>query len=74
MTHNYYQCKCNRFGCQFCEGGLAMCTICNGAEGELTRECPGRELTKEERVRIYDGTLNFENGKWFIPVHLEKRK
>jgi hypothetical protein len=74
MKHSYYKCQCNRVGCQFCDGGLVACTICDGAEGTLTKECCGRLLTKEEENNIYDRRLDYENGHWFIPVILEKRK
>jgi hypothetical protein len=44
---------------------LAFCTTCNGGEGELTSECCGRPLTKDERHRVYIvGDLDFIDGEW----------
>lgn len=44
---------------------LAFCTTCKGGEGELTTECCGRPMTREERHRVYKlGNLDFVNGKW----------
>jgi hypothetical protein len=63
--HTFYQCKCNKFGCQFCDGGLGLCTVCDGAEGTLTTECPGRKITKEEAAKIYNWkSLDFKDGQW----------
>ncbi len=48
-----------------CEGNLASCTTCKGAEGSLTTECCGRPITEEEVHRIYEvGDLDFVDGKW----------
>jgi hypothetical protein len=64
--HVYYECDCNRPGCQFCDGGLGYCTVCGGAEGSLTIECCGRKITKHEEDRIYyGGNLDFHDGDWW---------
>lgn len=59
---------CNKqdcYPCQWCDGGLFACIICGGAEGSLTTECCGRQLTEQEERRIYTvGDLNFRNGQW----------
>lgn len=62
--HLYFVCNCNRHGCQFCDGGLASCVICNGFEGTLPRNCPGIELTPMQREQIYRGELDFKDGEW----------
>jgi hypothetical protein len=73
--HIFYTCAplyaCQDNGsptCKFCEGGLALCTICGGAEGTLPSECPGIEMSEyqEDAVWLYK-TLDFKNGKWFNP-------
>ena len=63
--HKYFKCDCNEVHCQYCDGGLAFCTVCKGGEGSLTTECCGRPLTDEEEDRIYiERTLNFKGGRW----------
>lgn len=34
--------------CQYCDGGLAFCTICQKGEGELADKCPGPPISNEE--------------------------
>ena len=43
-----------------CEGNLAFCTVCKGAEGSLTTECCGRPITEEEEHKIKH---LFKNGE-----------
>jgi hypothetical protein len=63
--HSYRTCSCHRTACHICDGGLSMCSVCMGAEGSLTAECPGRPITADEERRIYDeGTLDFRRGRW----------
>lgn len=63
--HSYFECKCGKPYCRFCDGGLGYCTVCNGFEGTLTTHCPGRKLTEEEEIMIYNlGILDFRNGRW----------
>ena len=47
------------------EKGLALCEVCRGGEGELTTECPGREMTDEELEKSYAGKLDYSNGTWW---------
>jgi hypothetical protein len=49
--------------CHICDGGLALCVVCGGAEGSLPTECPGRPLTAAEEDAIMAGTMDFE-GFW----------
>jgi hypothetical protein len=64
MPHTKYVCNCSRPRCHFCEGGLILCTVCNGAEGELPADCPGRPMTREEMLAVQAGKLDFHNGVW----------
>lgn len=66
MKHTWYEChEHHDHHCMFCDGGLGLCTVCNGFEGTLTTDCCGRRLTEDERHRIYElGTLDFRNGQW----------
>lgn len=31
-----------------CDGGLSVCTVCGGFEGQLLDSCPGVKLTQEQ--------------------------
>jgi hypothetical protein len=46
------------------EDGLLHCKICNGGEGSLPSECPGRRMTEEEDNDVYAGTLDYRQGQW----------
>ena len=75
IGHKYYSCAplymCRDNGgwsCLYCDGGLCDCTVCGGAEGSLTSECPGVRMTEEQEYLVSKpGTLDFKNGKWFNP-------
>ena len=60
-THKGRSCE---YGCAICDGGLALCKVCGGAEGSLTTECCGRELTEVTLDAVYGGTLDFKGGVW----------
>ena len=64
--HTWYECPphCEKHFCLFCKGGLGLCTVCNGFEGELPTECPGREMTKTEKDAIYTQGHDFRDGEW----------
>lgn len=71
--HVWYKCSQNCTGCQFCNGGLGYCTVCHGFEGTLTTECCGRKITEEEEDKIYkQGTLDFNNGRWYVKKPRER--
>ena len=40
------------------------CTVCGGAEGTMTTECPGERLSREEEDMIWAGVLDFRAGTW----------
>ena len=64
MKHTFYKCKCNQAYCQFCDGGLAHCTVCNGFEGTLPTECPGKKMTEQQEDDVWKADLDFRNGEW----------
>lgn len=67
MDHIKYKCECGRERhCFFCDGGLFLCTVCNGAEGSLPKECPGRQMTTEEADAVYAGKLGYINHAWVV--------
>lgn len=64
MEHKLMICNCDNPNCMICSAGLAICTVCKGAEGELTTECCGRVLTEQEKNDIYNKEIDFKNGNW----------
>lgn len=46
------------------EDGLAHCKVCNGGEGSLPSECPGRRMTDDEEADVYAGKRDFRQGQW----------
>lgn len=60
--------RCPDLGhCNYCDGGLALCVVCGGAEGELPTECPGGRMTREQRKDVYSGILDYKSGRWVDP-------
>lgn len=58
-------CDCGDTGhCNICDGGLALCKVCGGAEASLPTECPGRRMTEQEELDVQTGCLNYVNGHW----------
>lgn len=71
--HIFATCDCGEGPCNICGGGLAFCTMCNGAEGSLTTDCCGRPITPDEEDKIYkQGSLDFRKGEW-VPLPNYKR-
>jgi hypothetical protein len=67
-NHTWYDCKCHRQFCQFCDGGLATCTVCLGFEGSLPTDCPGAKMTQVQQDLVYEGNLDFRVGRgWITP-------
>ena len=66
MKHKYYECDppCVDTHCNICDGGLAFCTVCGGAEGSLTTECRGEKLEEIVLEQVYHHGLDFYGGKW----------
>lgn len=50
--------------CDDRDDGLLYCEICNGAEGSLPTNCPGRPMTVEEGDLVYEGKLDYSDGEW----------
>jgi hypothetical protein len=65
MNHTLYKCvDCQKAHCQFCDGGLALCTVCKGAEATLTSTCTGAPLSEDQGRLVQAGKLDFKDGKW----------
>lgn len=68
MKHLAYVCKGghDQPGCQFCDGGLFACTICNGFEGSVPTDCPGVPMTEEQADAVYDGKLDYREFRGWV--------
>ena len=65
MKHLYITHKdCMKLHCAICDGGLAVCGICNGAESSLTTDCCGRKITSLEENEISNSILDFKENSW----------
>lgn len=50
--------------CFVCEGGLAYCVVCGGAEADLPSTCPGELMTELTRILVARGMVDFRGGRW----------
>ena len=52
--------------CPICDGGLAFCTVCHGAEGSMPTDCPGRPMTEEQVALVMSGAIDYRvsQGGW----------
>lgn len=55
---------CEYPNCPICDGGLFHCTVCGLAEGSLTTECCGEKVSLSTEEQVYNGEINFRNGRW----------
>lgn len=56
-------CDCNRESgraCMICDGGLAMCEVCGGAEASLPTHCPGEPMHPEVADEVQSGHLDYD--------------
>lgn len=51
---------------EFKPGPLGICKICGSGEGELTRECPGHHVDPYIQQAVFQGSLDFYDGKWTV--------
>lgn len=63
-NHVWYKCGCESYACQFCDGGLASCTVCKCIEGSLATECPGFDCYLTHGEDIYQRKIDFKDGQW----------
>lgn len=68
-------CRSER-SCSICDGGLAVCTTCEGAEGELTKKCCGRPMTVFEKYDSLNNIRDFNGEKWVYtrPAHYSVKR
>jgi len=62
MKHVLHTCSKDR--CNICDGGLAFCTVCKGAESSLPLDCPGKPMTDEQQKSVTLNQANYVDGKW----------
>jgi hypothetical protein len=66
MKHRLH--SCNRENCYICEGGLALCTVCGGAEASLPTDCPGKPMGDNIENAVMAGIIDFIDGKWICKI------
>ena len=66
MGHTFYECPldCDNPYCNYCRGGLAFCTVCDGAEGSLTTNCCGKSMSEKTSDSVYACKIDFKDGHW----------
>ena len=50
--------------CSYCNGTVKHCVVCNCIDASLPTECPGHTVLIQRQELIYNGELDFQNGKW----------
>ncbi len=68
MKHTRAECDgCyETHGCNLCN--LFVCSVCHGAEGSLTTDCPNVKMTAEQESDVYEGILDYrEKRGWCFP-------
>ena len=51
--------------CEHC--CLSVCEVCGGAEGSLTTDCPGTNVSHERQQEIYETTLDYTDERgWHV--------
>lgn len=56
--------NCSLNHCPICDGGLFYCINCGGAEGSLTKHCPGYKIPPRLDNLVYTNKLDFVDGEW----------
>ena len=60
--HVFHVCRDEQ--CVCCNGGLAWCDVCGGAEASLPTGCPGQKMTGEEADAVQSGFRDYQDGAW----------
>lgn len=50
--------------CMWCDGGLEVCDVCGSFEGATTTHCPGADMDRLTRDKVYVTDMDFVNGAW----------
>lgn len=59
--------NCGAWDCGICEGGLALCIVCGGAEASMPKECPGVAMTEAQAAAVQAGMRDYWEGHWRLP-------
>lgn len=62
MRHTQH--VCGEETCFVCNGGLAWCTVCGGAEASMPTECPGVKMTQYQQDLVQAGVLDYVERGW----------
>jgi len=54
--------NCENMSCSICN--LWVCSMCGGAEGSLTTDCPCYQVPYVMRQLVYAGAIDFVVDKW----------
>jgi len=71
--HGAWCCE-ERESCFICEGGLALCTTCGGAEATLPTHCPGVRFTEHVEEQVRCGVLDYTRVRGWYRVSTAKKK
>lgn len=66
-AHKLHHCEPGCTGCMFCDGGLALCVTCGGAEGSLPTDCPGEPMPELICEEVYGGAVDYRRGRGWVP-------
>lgn len=64
--HHLAHCEDSECRCGICEGGLALCTTCGGAEGSLPTDCPGERMHELVENEVYAGNLDYRRRQGWV--------
>ncbi len=69
--HHRRACRPTCAGCALCLGGLFICSVCRGAESELTSDCCGFRLDASVLELVRKGEVDYRRSQGW--VYLAKR-
>lgn len=58
--------ECGPYGCDICN--LFICSICNGAEGSPTTDCPCYTVPTDMQDLVMAGKIDFVVDKWVSKI------
>lgn len=66
IQHRFHSCQDVR--CCICGGGLQYCTVCNGAEASLPKDCPRTPMTPDQADTVASGIVDYHGDKGWVWV------
>src|SRR5207244_4462062 len=61
-------------GCGLCEHCcLSVCSVCGGAEGTLTTDCPGTKISTEREEEICETSLDYTDARGWHLAESQRR-